>query len=52
MLQQTKDSSNSCDHEIFSWILHFLFDEYKFFQSYYPARELAMTPGYLFGFPI
>jgi CCR4-NOT transcription complex subunit 1 len=29
-------------------MLHFLFDEYKFFQSYYPARELAMT-GYLFG---
>src|SRR5262245_13943061 len=28
-------------------MLHFLFDEYKFFPSY-PARELAMT-GYLFG---
>lgn len=48
MLQQTKDSSNPRDHEIFSCMLHFLFDEYKFFQSYYPARELAMT-GYLFG---
>ncbi len=29
-------------------MLHFLFDEYKFFQNYYPTRELAMT-GYLFG---
>jgi CCR4-NOT transcription complex subunit 1 len=48
MLQQTKDSSNPRDQEIFSCMLHFLFDEYKFFQSYYPARELAMT-GYLFG---
>jgi CCR4-NOT transcription complex subunit 1 len=48
MLQQTKESSNPRDHEIFSCMLHFLFDEYKFFQSYYPARELAMT-GYLFG---
>jgi len=27
---------------------HFLFDEYKFFQLYYPARELVMI-GYLFG---
>ncbi|KAG6820801.1 hypothetical protein H0H93_011566, partial [Arthromyces matolae] len=48
MLQRHKDSANSRDHEIFSCMLHFLFDEYKFFQSYYPARELAMT-GYLFG---
>ena len=48
MLQQTKESTNPRDHEIFSCMLHFLFDEYKFFQSYYPARELAMT-GYLFG---
>ncbi|KAF8589926.1 Not1-domain-containing protein [Ramaria rubella] len=48
MLQRTKDSANSRDHEIFSCMLHFLFDEYKFFQSFYPPRELAMT-GYLFG---
>ncbi|KAL0947287.1 hypothetical protein HGRIS_013407 [Hohenbuehelia grisea] len=47
-LQQQKTSKNSRDHEVFSCMLHFLFDEYKFFQSYYPARELAMT-GYLFG---
>lgn len=48
LLQRNKNSSNPRDHEIFSCMLHFLFDEYKFFQSYYPPRELAMT-GYLFG---
>jgi CCR4-NOT transcription complex subunit 1 len=46
LLQRTKSSHDQRDHEIFSCMLHFLFDEYKFFQSYYPARELAMT-GYL-----
>jgi len=29
-------------------MLHFLFDEYRFFQSDYPARELSLT-AYLFG---
>ncbi|KAI0306727.1 Not1-domain-containing protein [Multifurca ochricompacta] len=48
MLQRYKNSTNSRDHEIFSCMLHFLFDEYKFFQTWYPSRELAMT-GYLFG---
>jgi CCR4-NOT transcription complex subunit 1 len=48
LLRRNKVSNNPRDHEIFSCMLHFLFDEYKFFQSYYPARELAMT-GYLFG---
>jgi CCR4-NOT transcription complex subunit 1 len=47
LLQRNKTSTNPHDHEIFSCMLHFLFDEYKFFPSY-PARELAMT-GYLFG---
>ncbi|KAF9532432.1 Not1-domain-containing protein [Crepidotus variabilis] len=48
MLQRYKESTSQRDHELFSCMIHFLFDEYKFFQSYYPARELAMT-GYLFG---
>ena len=48
LLQRNKASANPRDHEIFSCMLHFLFDEYKFFQTWYPARELAMT-GYLFG---
>ena len=48
LLQCSKASSDPRDHKIFSCMLHFLFNEYKFFQSYYPARELTMT-GYLFG---
>ena len=48
LLQRTKESTNPHDHEIFSCMLHFLFEEYKFFQNCYPPRELAMT-GYLFG---
>lgn len=48
LLQRNKESTNPRDHEIFSCMLHFLFDEYRFFQSDYPPRELAMT-GYLFG---
>ena len=48
MLQRTKESTNPRDHEIFSCMLHFLFDEYKFFQTFYPPRELSMT-AYLFG---
>jgi CCR4-NOT transcription complex subunit 1 len=48
LLQRSKMSANPRDHEIFSCMLHFLFDEYKFFQSFYPPRELAMT-AYLFG---
>ena len=48
LLQRTKESTNPHDHEIFSCILHFLFEEYKFFRNCYPPRELAMT-GYLFG---
>ncbi|KAL1669392.1 CCR4-Not complex component, Not1-domain-containing protein [Schizophyllum commune] len=48
MLQQFRTSSNPRDQEVFSCMIHFLFDEYRFFQSFYPDRELAMT-GYLFG---
>ncbi|KAF5324741.1 hypothetical protein D9611_004517 [Ephemerocybe angulata] len=48
MLQRYKESTVPHDLEVFSCMIHFLFDEYKFFQSYYPARELQMT-GYLFG---
>ena len=48
MLRESKSSANSREKEIFACTLHSLFDEYRFFQSSYPARELAMT-GYLFG---
>lgn len=48
MLRRFKASKNPRDHELFSCMLHFLFDEYRFFQSDYPSRELALT-AYLFG---
>jgi CCR4-NOT transcription complex subunit 1 len=48
MLQRFKASQNPRDHELFSCMLHFLLDEYRFFQSDYPARELSLT-AYLFG---
>lgn len=48
MLQRFKASKSPRDHELFSCMLHFLFDEYRFFQSDYPTRELALT-AYLFG---
>ena len=48
MLQRYKESNTPRNQELYSCMIYFLFDEYKFFQSYYPARELAMT-GYLFG---
>ncbi|KIY43711.1 Not1-domain-containing protein [Fistulina hepatica ATCC 64428] len=48
MLSTHKSSPSTRDHDVFSCILHFLFDEYKFFQSYYPERELGMTAD-LFG---
>lgn len=47
-LQQFRESNNTHDHEILSCMIHFLFEEYKFFQSFYPARELGMTAD-LFG---
>jgi CCR4-NOT transcription complex subunit 1 len=48
LLQRSKASSNPRDLEVFACTLHTLFDEYRFFARYYPARELQMT-GYLFG---
>ena len=47
LLQRTKVLTAS-HHEIFLCMLHFLFEEYKFFQNCYPPCKLAMT-GYLFG---
>ncbi|KAF9513941.1 hypothetical protein BS47DRAFT_1392837 [Hydnum rufescens UP504] len=45
---RTRNAINCTEKEIFACTLHSLFNEYKFFQSSYPARELAMT-GHLFG---
>ncbi|KAF9508405.1 hypothetical protein BS47DRAFT_1397876 [Hydnum rufescens UP504] len=48
MLLESKNSSAAREKQIFTCTLPSLFDEYKFFQSSYPACELAMT-GHLFG---
>jgi CCR4-NOT transcription complex subunit 1 len=47
MLARRKASGSTRDLEIFSCMLHFLFDEYRFFGTY-PAPELALTSR-LFG---
>ncbi|KAG8902291.1 hypothetical protein FRB99_004653 [Tulasnella sp. 403] len=48
LLQRSAKSQNPRDHEIFACTLHSLFDEYKFFNSSYPPRELQIT-AHFFG---
>lgn len=43
LLQRTKASENVRDHQIFACMVHTLFDEYRWFEMYYPPRELEMT---------
>lgn len=43
LLQRTKVSEDPRDHQIFACMVHTLFDEYRWFEMYYPPRELAMT---------
>ncbi|KAK0552103.1 CCR4-NOT core subunit cdc39 [Tilletia horrida] len=43
MLQRLRASSDSKDHQLFACMVHTLFDEYRYFEMYYPQRELAMT---------
>ncbi len=47
MLQRFKASKNPREHEIFACMLHFLFDEFRFFNTY-PPPQLALT-AFLFG---
>jgi CCR4-NOT transcription complex subunit 1 len=47
MLERYKSSSNTREVEVYSCMVHFLFDEFRFFSSY-PPRQLTMT-GYFFG---
>lgn len=47
MLKTFKSSGNSRENDIFSCMIHNLFDEYRFF-SKYPEKELRIT-GILFG---
>ncbi|KAE8198560.1 hypothetical protein CF336_g141 [Tilletia laevis] len=43
MLQQLRASEDTKDHQLFACMVHTLFDEYRYFEMYYPQRELAMT---------
>lgn len=47
MLRRFKNSPNTHEREIFSCMIHNLFDEYRFFHKY-PEKELRIT-GELFG---
>ncbi len=48
LLQRSSKSQNPRDQEIFACTLHSLFDEYRFFGSSYPPRELQIT-AHFFG---
>lgn len=43
LLQRTKASSDPHDQQLFACLAHTLFDEYRCFETEYPARELSMT---------
>ncbi|EST08344.1 CCR4-Not complex, Not1 subunit, domain of unknown function DUF3819 [Kalmanozyma brasiliensis GHG001] len=43
LLQRTRASEDVRDHQIFACMVHTLFDEYRWFEMYYPAAELEMT---------
>nr|CDI56008.1 related to CDC39-component of the CCR4-NOT complex [Melanopsichium pennsylvanicum 4] len=43
LLQRTRASESVRDHQIFACMVHTLFDEYRWFEMYYPPRELEMT---------
>ncbi|KAK0539323.1 CCR4-NOT core subunit cdc39 [Tilletia horrida] len=43
MLQRLRASTETRDHQLFACMVHTLFDEYRYFEMYYPQRELAMT---------
>ncbi|WFC98612.1 CCR4-NOT core subunit cdc39 [Malassezia yamatoensis] len=43
LLQRCKTSSDPHDHHLFACMVHTLFDEHRWFELYYPPRELLMT---------
>ncbi|KAG8856743.1 hypothetical protein FRB96_006246 [Tulasnella sp. 330] len=43
LLQKSAQSHNPRDHEVFACTLYSLFDEYRYFNSTYPTRELGIT---------
>lgn len=43
LLQRCKLSDDAHDHQLFACMVHTLFDEHRWFELYYPPRELLMT---------
>lgn len=43
LLQRCKLSDEPHDHQLFACMVHTLFDEHRWFELYYPPRELLMT---------
>ncbi|WFD33892.1 CCR4-NOT core subunit cdc39 [Malassezia cuniculi] len=43
LLQRSRESSDPHDTQLFACMVHTLFDEHRWFELYYPPRELLMT---------
>ena len=43
LLRRCKHSDDERDHQLFACMVHTLFDEHRWFELYYPPRELLMT---------
>ncbi|WFD05251.1 CCR4-NOT core subunit cdc39 [Malassezia vespertilionis] len=43
LLQRSRHSDKVRDHQLFACMVHTLFDEHRWFELYYPPRELLMT---------
>lgn len=43
LLQRSRASPNLHESQLFACMVHTLFDEYRWFELYYPPRELLMT---------
>lgn len=43
LLKRCKHSDDPHEHQLFACMVHTLFDEYRWFELYYPPRELLMT---------
>lgn len=43
LLQRCKHSDDPHEHQLFACMVHTLFDEHRWFELYYPPRELLMT---------
>lgn len=43
LLRRCKHSDDDHEHQLFACMVHTLFDEHRWFELYYPPRELLMT---------